>query len=349
MININNIMMFVYILILLFNHNIQSLKLLPHPLEKRICYVEGIEDVRELSPYTIELLKSEFRFKSSMLIFKNQPRLTPHEFLDFVKIFDDNLDEDAFISDKSMTYVNSNKMLQPFDQFPDCNHVAPRGNHYIKEYYGIKDLQVYPTDYFKENYLWHSDTWGHPTKIMNKITGFYVIHQPLLGGETDFISGETIYENLSELEKLAYKNIELEVSRESLLEAIKDNVALMDYSGSYFKFNDIYKKASKESLSIVKLINFPDNKNYLNPCLLISPAFVEKVKGWDLQESREWLTLLMNLNILPHRVTIQWKKGDVAVFNNKLFIHSSTPANRYLENELSNKRFLLQTFLPTKD
>ena len=56
----------------------------------------------------------------------------------------------------------------------------------------------------------------------------------------------------------------------------------------------------------------------------------------------------MNTKVLPHRVSIQWKKGDVAIFNNRRFIHSSEPANNYIKNENSPKRLLLQTFIPTK-
>jgi len=52
--------------------------------------------------------------------------------------------------------------------------------------------------------------------------------------------------------------------------------------------------------------------------------------------------------VLPHRFSIQWKKGDLGVFNNRRFIHSSTPARNYLEFEDISKILLLQTFLPTK-
>ena len=51
--------------------------------------------------------------------------------------------------------------------------------------------------------------------------------------------------------------------------------------------------------------------------------------------------------VLPHRVSIQWKKNDLAVFNNRKFIHSSTPARNYLYNQDSSTRLLLQTFIPT--
>jgi hypothetical protein len=55
----------------------------------------------------------------------------------------------------------------------------------------------------------------------------------------------------------------------------------------------------------------------------------------------------MTKKVLPHRVSIQWKRGDLAVFNNRRFIHSSTPARHYMDNPDSSKRLLLQTFIPT--
>jgi alpha-ketoglutarate-dependent taurine dioxygenase len=93
----------------------------------------------------------------------------------------------------------------------------------------------------------------------------------------------------------------------------------------------------------------PEPNSFSKPSLLISPIIVEKIKGCDVETSRRWIKKLMNDDILPHRVSIQWRKGDVAIFNNKRFIHSSTPANNYLKNKLNNERFLLQIFIPTKE
>ena len=77
------------------------------------------------------------------------------------------------------------------------------------------------------------------------------------------------------------------------------------------------------------------------------PTFFEKVVGWTVKESRQWMQSFMNKHVLPHRVSVQWKTGDLAVFNNRRFIHSSNPARNYMDNADSNKRLLLQTFIPT--
>lgn len=335
----------ILILFLLFNH-CHSFNFLPHPLEKRISYIEGIKDVRYMDKSVLDCCKIYLERYSPLIIFRNQPEMNPNEFLNFAKLFDDNRDEEALSSmNKNQSYWKMNQMLQPFDQFPDCKHVAPRGNYYLDNYYGCKNLQVYPSEYFKDNYVWHSDTWGHSTKIMNKITAFYVIKQPVIGGETDFISGETIYEHLSPSVQKRYQDIILEVSRESFLKGI----CQMDYSGTKFDDEHEYISPSEDSLSYTPLVIMPEPDSFSQPSLIISPIIVQRIKGSDSRTTRKWMEKLMNEDILPHRVTIQWKKGDIAIFNNKLFIHSSTPANNYLKNKNSNERFLLQTFIPTKE
>ena len=335
----------IFIFFLLF-HSYNCFRFLPHPLESRISYIEGIKDIRNIDKSILECCKIYFEQTSPLIIFKNQPEITPQEFLDFAKLFDDNRDEEAInCVNNNQSYWIMNQMLQPFDQFPNCKHVAPRGNYYIKDYYGCKNLQVYPGEYFKDKYVWHSDTWCHNTKIMNKISAFYIKKQPLIGGETDFISGETIYEHLSYKKRQEYKDVILEVSRETFL----SNNSPMDYSGTEFEDNQDYINPSKNSLSYTSLIQMPKPGSLLNPSLIITPIIVQKIKGCDVETSRRWIKKLMNEDVLPHRVSIQWKKGDIAIFNNKRFIHSSTPANNYLKNKLDNERFLLQIFVPTKE
>jgi len=55
----------------------------------------------------------------------------------------------------------------------------------------------------------------------------------------------------------------------------------------------------------------------------------------------------MKTKVLPHRVSVQWQKGDLAILNNRRFMHSSTPSRNYMENDSGNQRLLLQTFIPT--
>ena len=93
----------------------------------------------------------------------------------------------------------------------------------------------------------------------------------------------------------------------------------------------------------------PEPGSFSSPSLIITPIIVQKIKGSDVKTTRKWIKNLMNEEVLPHRISIQWRKGDIAIFNNKRFIHSSTPANNYLKNKLDDERFLLQIFIPTKE
>ena len=78
------------------------------------------------------------------------------------------------------------------------------------------------------------------------------------------------------------------------------------------------------------------------------PSFVENIVGLSIEETDKKMKYFMEKFVLPHRFSIQWVEGDICVFNNRCFIHSSTPARNYLE--LDNKeRLLFQVFLPTKN
>ena len=123
----------------------------------------------------------------------------------------------------------------------------------------------------------------------------------------------------------------------------------MDYSNSQFNDKIKFVKPSKESLSCSRVVIMPKEKSFAKPSFIISPILVQRIKGSTVKKTRKWIEYVVNNYLLPHRVTIQWKEGDLAIFNNKLFIHSSTPANNYLNNKFSNERFLLQTFIPTKE
>ena len=173
-----------------------------HPLEKRIAYVNGIKDIQNLDEITLKNLEELFQIYP-LLIFKGLENVSPDHFIQFVKKFDKDCDEEALKNPE----LYQHQMLQPFDQFPDCKHVAPRGNVELLDFHNIKNIRIKPYDPFVNNYLWHTDILGHEYKLPNVVTGFYIIEQPLIGGDTDFISGETIYEKLNEEEKKAAQNI----------------------------------------------------------------------------------------------------------------------------------------------
>ena len=119
-------------------------KLNIHPLDNKIAYIKGIKDVKNLNEKTLDSLRQDFK-KHPLLIFKDVQDVSPQTFLDFSKEFDLDADLDALNS--PLDYQH--QMLQPFDQFPDCKHVAPRGSINLKNYYNIKDINVEPYEPFK--------------------------------------------------------------------------------------------------------------------------------------------------------------------------------------------------------
>jgi len=313
----------------------QAYNLRTHPLESRILYVYGFKSIYAINKENKEVLQALFK-KHPLIIFKGMDQVSPKEFIHFAKQFDIDRDEAAIETPKE----NPAQMLQPFDQFPDCNHVAPRGNAKLRDFYDIKEISVSPSDTFVNHYVWHTDVLGHEYKLPNVITSFYIIEQPQIGGDTDFISGETIYEHLSPEEQVASKNILMEINRRKFMfDAIKT-----DYAG--ICRNEEYVEGVEGSTQH-PLVTAPDDPSE-NFRVLLLPSFFEKVVGWSVKESREWITKFMVEKVLPYRVSVQWQKGDLCICNNRRFMHSSTPARFYTDNKYSSTRLLLQTFIPTK-
>ena len=323
-----------YILLFSYLKLVTSFTIQKHPIDNKIAYVYGLKNINKLDQSIKNELLEVF-VRHPLLIFKDVDNITPHEFIDFVKFFDKDHDSLAI----SNPDENQQQFLQPFDQFPDCKHVAPRGNVELLDYHNIKNINIKPYEAFVNNYLWHTDILGHEYKLINVVTGFYILEQPQIGGDTDFISGERIYENLNDDEKIAAGNMLVEINRRKFI----TNSIDVDYAG----INRLEEYQESEGNVKIPILFAPDNINE-KPRILIMPTFFEKVVGWSVEESRIWIKNFMINKVLPHRVSIQWKKNDLAIFNNRRFIHSSTPARNYLDNKESNKRLLLQTFIPTK-
>lgn len=327
-------MIFKFFFTFIFLRYINSYNINVHPIEKRCLYINNLSFPVKYN----ELLEIKNLFnKYPLLIFRNpSKKLSPNEFIEFLTIFDEDCDREALENPDDFPM----QMLQPFDQFPDCKHVAPRGNFIKDNFFGIKHINVKPAKEFISNYLWHTDLLGHREKNPGIITGFHIIKNPVIGGETDFISGETIYENLSDKQIKLLNNSRVIINRNNFAFGNK----IMDYSGSYrIKDSDI--KFPENNMEIPIL--FPPETIYQKHKILITPSFIENIVGFNIEETNEKLKILMEKIVLPHRFSIQWKEGDICVFNNRCFMHSSTPARNYLDLS-DNERLLFQTFLPTK-
>ena len=108
---------------------------------------------------------------------------------------------------------------------------------------------------------------------------------------SDFICGETVYKNLPFDVKNACSNILIETNKNN-----KRNFVQLVYG-----------------------------YNYNTSSIIIEPAFFEKVVGWSTEESNSWLKKFMSSYVLPYRFTIQWKKGDLCIINNRKYIYSFNP------------------------
>ncbi|KAG5182482.1 hypothetical protein JKP88DRAFT_245629 [Tribonema minus] len=306
-----------------------------HPIEPRCAYVRGLDIVNRTERDMTELRRL---FEDApMLVFPRKPGddtfLTPIQFQEFLAEFDPDHDADAL--ERPSDYPD--QMLHPFEQFPGAEHVYPRGTYDNLDVYGLRNLTIKPVPPFTDMHIWHSDLWGHPTKRPGMVTGFHIMDQPLIGGDTDFISGETVWEAMPEAVKKASSNMVLELDRTALFR--EESGA--DYSG-VIKMRKPGTERRDEGIQLVPLVVGP------TPAVLPQAGYFHGVAGWSQQRSDAWLRAFMRDYVLPYRFSAQWKLGDVAVFSNRKFLHSSTPASRYLSYPDSATRLLLQCFLPTK-
>jgi len=312
---------------------IESYKIIEHPLEPRCAFIYRV-DLSKINLKKKEMLYNTF-VKYPLLIFRDNlgDQLKPKEFLDFLTIFDKNYDKDSI--------KNSNKILQNYNNL-NCEHVTIKGNCVINEFNGIKNINIKVFEGFINNYLWHTDLLG-TDKLPSVITGFYMLKVPLIGAETDFISGERIWENMTPQIQNASTNI--------IINTNKINYAFynkqMHYSGSY-KLNNYYKKDSSFDNKIPIVFAPDNNKKNEKPRILLSASFFENIDGLQEDESNEWIKNFMINHVLPYRFSIQWKINDIAIISNRRFIHSNTPAINYLKFKESSERLFLQSFLPTK-
>jgi len=122
-------------------------------------------------------------FKSvPMLLFKNQD-LEPKKIYKFCKRFD---------------YKANDKVIHPFkySQIEGVPQVALRGQGYIKDFYGIKNITLKYSDPFKNTLVWHQDIVGHGTELPPFVSSIYMIKTPDYRGNTLFASMEDAYDSM---------------------------------------------------------------------------------------------------------------------------------------------------------
>ena len=263
-------------------------------------------------------------FKSvPMLMFKNQ-NLNPKELYEFCKVFDSK---------------SNDRVVHPFhhSQVDYVPQIAIRGNCYIKDLYGLKDVMLRYSGPFKNTAVWHQDIVGvneHKPPIVSSI---YMLKTPPIGGETLFASMETAYDNIeSSLKKeLKYFNV---VYSNSNTEGDVMNT-YYDYTG-YNRINinnDLNMPSQKTSVSQgTTIINREPLVIYTDECknkkaLMLSPFRFAKFDKMSCEDSFDLYRELMSKYILhkDNIVKIEWEMNDLLVFNNRKLIHSSSPSAIY--------------------
>lgn len=307
-----------YSIILLLNLSVSSSMKVSFPtLYKNLAVINNI-DVKKVNEFDKGELAKLFN-AVPMLMFKNQ-NLNPKEFYEFCKVFDTK---------------SNDRVVHPFhyskvDYVPQ---VAIRGNCYIKDLYGLKDVTLKYSGPFKNTAVWHQDIVGINEHRPPIVSSIYMLKTPPVGGETMFASMETAYDNLDiNLKKeLKYYNVIYSNSD------TEDNVmnTYYDYTG-YNRINintDINKPIVKSGTTIINrepLVIYTDEcKN--KKALMISPFRFAKFDKMSREDSFDLYRELMGKYILNKEniVKIKWEMNDLLIFNNRKLIHSSSPSLEY--------------------
>ena len=307
-----------YSIILLLNLSVSSSMKVSFPtLNKNLAVINNI-DVKKVNEFDKGELAKLFN-AVPMLMFKNQ-NLKPKEFYEFCKVFD------AKSNDRVVHPFHYSKV----DYVPQ---VAIRGNCYIKDLYGLKDVTLKYSGPFKNTAVWHQDIVGINEHRPPIVSSIYMLKTPPVGGETMFASMETAYDNLDiNLKKeLKYYNVIYSNSD------TEDNVmnTYYDYTG-YNRINintDINKPIVKSGTTIINrepLVIYTDEcKN--KKALMISPFRFAKFDKMSREDSFDLYRELMGKYILNKEniVKIKWEMNDLLIFNNRKLIHSSSPSLEY--------------------
>ena len=313
-----NLAYLAYSIILLFDLS-SSMKVSFPTLNKNLAVINNI-DVKKANEFDKGELAKLFN-AVPMLMFKNQ-NLNPKEFYEFCKVFDTK---------------SNDRVVHPFhhskvDYVPQ---VAIRGNCYIKDLYGLKDVTLKYSGPFKNTAVWHQDIVGINEHRPPIVSSIYMLKAPPIGGETMFASMETAYDNLDfNLKKeLKYYNVIYSNTN------TEDNVmnTYYDYTG-YNRINtntntDISKPIVKSGTTIINreplVIYTDDCKN--KKALMISPFRFAKFDKMSCEDSFDLYRELMGKYILNKEniVTIKWEMNDLLIFNNRKLIHSSSPSIEY--------------------
>ena len=297
------------------------------PTYKRNLAVITKTDIKLLTDYDkYELIKL---FNSvPLLLFKNQ-KINPAEYYEFCKLFDDK---------------NNNETIHPFEysKVDVVPQIALRGNCYIKDLHGVKDVYLKYSDPFKNSLVWHQDIVGHGTYLPPVVSSMYMIKTPTKGGNTLFASLEDAYDSIDS--NIKDKIFDLKVIYSNTNTGMMNSY--FDYTGYNRIKNNEIKIEKEESIITKEPLVVYSNYNRNRKALMLSPFRFTKFDKMSCGDSFDLYREIMSKNVITkdNIIDIKWENNDLLIFNNRKLIHSSTPTLEYKDME----RLYYSCFVGTK-
>lgn len=289
-------------------------------------------DVNHISPSTLCDLQYIFR-ATPVLVFKNQT-ITPEKQFEFCKNFDPNY---------------TDEVVHPFKDtaIPTTPQIALRGKGFIKDVFGVKEVEIQNSKMFKYNKVWHQDLVGSKGRLPTLVSSMYMIETPTVGGSTLFSSMEKGYENMmtaSNFEKVKYNNLLCCYSTKHAFDAEIDHTGYGRID-KYWSNDNQHFREYIENVVVQPLVAYPDSRS-TKKCIMLSPNKFYSFLGIEQHKSQEMMRNIMRKYVLvdDNIGEVIYEKGDLLIFNNRRVIHTSTPTE-----EIQGTRIFSLLFLDTME
>lgn len=319
-----------------YTHSTHSLKVSFPTFHKNLAVISNL-DVKRANEFDKGELAKLFK-SVPMLLFKNQ-NLTPKDLYEFCKVFDPK---------------SNDKVVHPFrhSQVDYVPQVAIRGNCYIKDLYGLKDITLKYSGPFKNTPVWHQDIVGVSDHRPPIVSSIYMLKTPPVGGETLFASMESAYDSMDCGLKKELKEFNVVYS---------NSADVMNTYYDYTGYNRVNMNTAIDTLMPSQLSPLPPTTAtstihreplviYTDECknkkaLMLSPFRFAKFDKMSCEDSFDLYREIMSKYILhkDNIVKIDWEMNDLLIFNNRRLIHSSSPSVVYENYE----RLYYSVFLGT--
>ena len=282
--------------------------------KRNLAVIKNI-DVNKLNDNDLTDLKVLFK-SVPMLLFKKQ-KIEPKKLYEFCKIFDSKAND---------------KIVHPFSysQIEDVPQVSLRGEAYINNMHGIKDITLKYSDPFKTTLIWHQDIVGHGTDLPPVVSSIYMIKTPPVGGNTLFASMEDAYDSMEYFMKKKLKNYNVIYSNSQ-----KDMMnSYFDYTGFNRVLNEKTENIGTSIITREPLIVY-SNQEKRRKAIMLSPFRFNKFDKLSCDDSFDLYREIMNKYVFTQQnvVDIKWDNNDLLIFNNRKLVHTSTPTIEYKNEE----------------